>query len=187
MPLVGLTARIQARRRWDLFAEVVAAARAQRPELRFAVLGRPDAGVFERLCRRPLAERGVAEAVAFPGYLAGADYAAALAALDAFLFLVPGSDPTCRALREARLFGLPVVCSDLEPLPELVADGRDGLVRPPAAAPLAEALLSVLEDRAFAARLGEAGRRRALAEAEGAELVRALVALYRDLVAERQP
>lgn len=68
-------------------------------------------------------------------------------------------------LMEAMASGVPAVASDLSGIPELVEDGRTGLLAPPGDAPaLAEALARLAGDPALRARLGAAGRERVLAE-----------------------
>lgn len=62
---------------------------------------------------------------------------------------------------EAMAFGVPVVGSRLEAIPEIVADGETGLLVPPGdPAALAAALSALLSDPARARRMGAAGRAR---------------------------
>ena len=64
-------------------------------------------------------------------------------------------------LLEAMNHGTPVVASEIGGIPDIVADGRSGLLVPPGdVAALANALRRLLEDRALAARLGAGGRER---------------------------
>lgn len=64
---------------------------------------------------------------------------------------------------EAMSFGLPVVASRIEAIPEIVSDGETGLLVPPRdAAALARALSELLADPVRARRMGAAGRARAL-------------------------
>ena len=64
---------------------------------------------------------------------------------------------------EAMLTGLPVVATDIRGPREQVVAGETGLLVPPASiAPLAEALSQLASDPQLRARLGEAGRARAL-------------------------
>lgn len=156
--LVGLTARIQPRRRWDLAWDVVDELGRRLPDVHLCVLGRPDEGVFDRLCREPLAERGITHRVHFLGYRRGPAYRQALQAFDAFLFLVPGSDVTCRALREAMALGLPVVTTDLGRLPEIVTRDATGLRERPEPGALAGALASLHRDAHLRERLGREAR-----------------------------
>ncbi|MFP3941976.1 MAG: glycosyltransferase, partial [Thermoanaerobaculia bacterium] len=63
------------------------------------------------------------------------------------------------ALMEALAAGVPVVASDLSGVPELVEDGRTGLLVPPGdAAALATAVERLVRDPELAARLAAAGR-----------------------------
>lgn len=64
-----------------------------------------------------------------------------------------------QALLEAMALGLPVVASDVGGNPELVSDGRTGLLAGPRDVPAwAEQLRRLLDDPALAGRLGRAGR-----------------------------
>jgi glycosyltransferase involved in cell wall biosynthesis len=64
---------------------------------------------------------------------------------------------------EAMLTGLPVVATDIRGPREQVVDGVSGFLVPPATvAPLAEALGRLVADADLRARMGEAGRQRAL-------------------------
>jgi glycosyltransferase involved in cell wall biosynthesis len=59
----------------------------------------------------------------------------------------------------------PVIAASIGGLGELVSDGETGLlVAPGEAEPFAEAIAELAGDLAWAARMGEAGRRRALAK-----------------------
>ena len=72
-----------------------------------------------------------------------------------------GSEAVSRAALEWMSLGRPVVATRVGCLPELVEDGATGLLVPPGEpAALAAALASLLEDPAFAQRLGRAGRGR---------------------------
>ncbi len=82
------------------------------------------------------------------------------------------------AVLEAMLAGLPVVASDVSSLPELVLDGRTGLLVPPDDPPaLALAVGKALERP----ELGKAGRERARQEFSIARMADRTAALYRDL------
>jgi glycosyltransferase involved in cell wall biosynthesis len=87
---------------------------------------------------------------------------------------------------EAMERGRAVVASRVGGLPSLVADGETGLLVDPGDEDgLTEALLSIGRDPAAAARMGAAGRARALAEFPERRPADELDALYRRLLASR--
>jgi glycosyltransferase involved in cell wall biosynthesis len=98
---------------------------------------------------------GLSDTVQFAGYVRGDDYVALVASFDVKVFLVPGSDGTCRAVREALALGVPVVASRRGMLPELVRDGRTGVLVGEEAGDLAAALEGLAGDRG---RLGQMAR-----------------------------
>ncbi len=77
----------------------------------------------------------------------------------------------------------PVLASDVGGLPELVVDGETGLIVPRCdAAALAAAIVRVAGEPELARRLGEAGRRRALAEFSEERCIERTAELYRPLL-----
>jgi glycosyltransferase involved in cell wall biosynthesis len=87
------------------------------------------------------------------------------------------------AVLEAMFAGLPVVASRVSSLPELVVDGETGiLVAPDDADALAAGIDRVLERPA---RLGAAGRQRAVAQFSTARMADATFALYQEVLAEK--
>jgi glycosyltransferase involved in cell wall biosynthesis len=79
---------------------------------------------------------------------------------------------------EAMMTGLPVVSTDIRGPRELVVEGETGLLVPPMrAAPLAAALTRLSSDAALRARMGEAGRARALDRFAEAKVVARTIAL----------
>ena len=85
-----------------------------------------------------------------------------LKAFDVKVFLVPGSDGTCRAVREAMAMAKPVVVTERGMLPEIVDDGRTGLVCDGSVDAVFAALGQLARDRRLARALGQAGREKAL-------------------------
>jgi glycosyltransferase involved in cell wall biosynthesis len=88
----------------------------------------------------------------------------------------------------AQGFGRPVVATDVGDLADAVGDGVSGLVVPPDDPhALAAAIEQLLGDPEQAARLGAAGRSRALAEASWDDVGERVVAVYEELLASRTP
>jgi glycosyltransferase involved in cell wall biosynthesis len=107
-----------------------------------------------------LAEAGLGERLRLLGYRE--DVAAVLAAAD--IFALPSHfEGLPMSVIEAMLTGLPVVATDIRgPREQVVNDGTGLLVPPMQVPPLARALARLAADPALRARMGEAGRERAL-------------------------
>jgi glycosyltransferase involved in cell wall biosynthesis len=91
------------------------------------------------------------------------DARALMAACDVLVHCSVLDEPFGRVVVEGMAAGRPVVAAATGGVPELVEDGRTGLLVPPGdAAALAAALRRLIEDRVLARRLGEEGRRSAL-------------------------
>ncbi|MDP3722160.1 MAG: glycosyltransferase [Candidatus Omnitrophota bacterium] len=86
-----------------------------------------------------------------------------------------------RSVIEAQAVGRPVVASRVGALPELIEDGRNGLLVPPGHPRLlAEAIERLIRDPALRARCVEAGRRRAEAEWDVERMVDRTLAVYQE-------
>ncbi|RKY19050.1 MAG: hypothetical protein DRQ55_11645 [Planctomycetota bacterium] len=149
---VGVVARVQTHRRFELLLECVRQLAPRCPRLRLVVIGRGTN--IERLLHEPVRAMGLGEVVISPGYLPGDEYVAALAGLDASVFLVPGSDGTCRALREQMAMGLPPVVGPRQPLPDIVEENSSGLVADETVEGLTRGLQRMVEDAGLRQRLG---------------------------------
>jgi glycosyltransferase involved in cell wall biosynthesis len=66
---------------------------------------------------------------------------------------MPGTDPSCRTVREAMAAGLPVIASRIGVLPELVSDGRTGWLADGDPVAFAAALERLMADPAARANL----------------------------------
>jgi glycosyltransferase involved in cell wall biosynthesis len=185
--LVGITARIQPHRRFELLWQVARAVTTAVPEARFVLLGRGNEQDTQALVTGPVQALSLSPFVVLPGYMKDPDYSAALRSLDAFLFLVPGSDGTCRAVREAMAQGLPVVSTQRGILPELLAPVRAGEI-PGAAVPetvdaMAAQLIALLRDPHQRQAWGAAARRRAEIDMNPEAAARATATVYQQVLA----
>jgi glycosyltransferase involved in cell wall biosynthesis len=112
-----------------------------------------------RFAIQPVKDVGLTDNFVFTGYhLHG--YPELLAALDVKVFLVPGTDGSCRAVREAMAMGKPVIVSNRGMLPEIVEDGVSGLVVDDTPENLAYAISALLQDSTVRKKMGEAARKR---------------------------
>ena len=155
----GIVARLQTHRRFEDLWGAVARLRVDRVPFHLIVVGR---GTNQQsVGRNPVRELGLDGLVTFTGYLTGERYATTLAAFDAQLFLVPGSDPTCRALREGMALGVPSIATRRGMLPEIVKEGVTGLFVDQGVESLTDAMHRMAEAPAAARTLGAGARQRA--------------------------
>jgi glycosyltransferase involved in cell wall biosynthesis len=174
--VVGIVARAQRHRRFDLLLEAMRLLAARDPEARLLVIGRGTH--IEETARLPARRLGIADRVIFAGYR-GADYADSLRLCDVVTLLVPGSDGGCRAVLEAAACGIPAVTTRRGALPEIVRDGETGMLVDERAESLASAWAALLGHASQRARMGRAARARAQACFTPARLAEAAEALYR--------
>ena len=106
-------------------------------------------------------KRNLGDEVQFVGHLDHAQLMRVMAAAD--IVVVPSTyEGLSVTAEEALMLGKPVVASRVGGLPEVVEDGRTGLLVPPAdPTALADSLQKLLTDRSLRERLGNHGRGRA--------------------------
>jgi glycosyltransferase involved in cell wall biosynthesis/predicted metal-dependent phosphoesterase TrpH len=171
--LILSVGRLSQEKRLDVLLDAFALVTRELPGARLVLAGDGPA-------RREL-ERTAPAGTSFVGELRGDELAALYASADVFCF--PSTTDTFgQVLLEAGASGLPVVAAEAGGAPELVADGRTGLLVPseqPRA--FAAALLRLAGDPALRARFGAAGREAALARTWPAAIAE-LRAAYRTLL-----
>jgi L-malate glycosyltransferase len=103
-----------------LILESLARALPDSSSLRLLVVGRGTRAA--EVLEAPVKQLGLEHAVVRAGYLKGDEYLDVLAQMDALVYLVPGSDGSCRAALEASAMGIPAIASRRGALPELLGD-----------------------------------------------------------------
>ncbi|HEX2218046.1 MAG TPA: glycosyltransferase family 4 protein [Gemmatimonadales bacterium] len=153
------------------------------PEARLLIAGPGDQSALRAAAR----EAGVADAVIFAGLLDREDLLRVFRSCDVFLMAGREVEATAEGFGivylEAARFGKPVVAGRAGGAPEAVVDGRTGLLvdgRSPAE--VAAAVIRLLEDQTYAARLGEQGRARVLREFDGRRQREQFAALVDELL-----
>lgn len=146
-------------------------------------------GPLEAALREQIAAAGLTTMVALVGAQAQGEVVRGLA--QSTVFVLPcvaeasgGMDNLPTVVLEAMAAALPVISTATGGVPEMVDDGRTGLLVPqhqPAA--LAEALARLLSDRELARSLGAAGRQRAADIFAIEKTVQTLIALFRQFAA----
>ena len=178
--MVAMVAVLRAGKCHDIAAAAVRALLPRFPDLRLLVLGDgPERAAIEA----ELAPAG--EAVAMAGFRD--DVLAVLGEVDVLVHPTR-FDAFPTALLEALATSTPVVATAVGGVPEIVAEGEQGLLipAPPRAEDLAAALGRVLTDREEARRMGERGRRTFEAEFTAARWLERLVPIYERAIARRR-
>ena len=132
----------------DLLADAFLAARARDPRLHLVLAG---GGPEEDRMRARLGR-----AATFLGWLDGDELAATYASADVFLFCST-TDTFGQVVLEAQASGLPVVAAAAGGPAELIEDGRSGLLCPPRAEALGDAVAGLAGSRSTRERLARGG------------------------------
>jgi glycosyltransferase involved in cell wall biosynthesis len=177
VPLVGTVGNLTAKKAHAMFLEAVGLARRTIPSLRAVVVGR---GPLESVLRRRAGELGLQDAVIFAGYREDAPRVAS--AFDVFV-LSSRHEGLPVSLLEAMSTERPVVATSVGGVPEVVRDGREGILVPPGdAAALAAGIARLVGDGELRRRLGSAAGARAAAF-DIRRAVRRQEEVYRSLLA----
>jgi glycosyltransferase involved in cell wall biosynthesis len=145
-PVVGIVARVQKHRNFPLLLEALEQVVREIPALKFLIVGRGTH--IDTVAVQPVKKRGLQKNVIFTGYRKD-DYREVLNLFDCKVFLTPGSDGSCRAVREALACGIPVIATRRGLLAELIKDGETGMLIDERATDLARAMLTLLKDNEF--------------------------------------
>lgn len=159
--VVGVVARVQWHRQFDLLLKSITLVKKQFQGVKLLIIGRGTN--INDIAVDPIKEMDIKDNVIFSGYR-NEDYVDVLDCMDIKMFLVPGSDGSCRAVREAMAMGKPVIASKRGILPELVLDGKTGFVVNETPGDIAEAILRLINNKELRESFGKAARERAVNE-----------------------
>ena len=182
-PIVGIVARFQRYRRTDILLEAFMHLIKDIPEVRLFLVG--HSSQMQQSVIEPMERLGIASHVILAGYRMD-DYIDALACMDVFVLLTPGSDGTARALREAMAMGKPVVVTKKGMLPELVQDGVTGFVVQETPQTIYQALLPLVKDERLRNAIGKTAHETARREFR-LELQAEQVEAFYQKILERAP
>jgi len=158
-PVVGVISRFSREKNVALLLRAFKRVAEEVPEATLHAYGDgPEREDLERLAE----ELGIGAKTTFFGHVPDAGTRCG----DFDVLAVPSSRESFGlAALEAMSCGVPVVATMVGGLPELIIDGETGkLVPPEDERAMADAILALLRDRELSARLGEAGRARAMAD-----------------------
>jgi glycosyltransferase involved in cell wall biosynthesis len=175
-PLIVAVGRLIEQKDHTTLLRAFARVHEQRPDARLAILGW---GRLEDELRAQVSALGLDGAALLLGrvepraWLERADVFAHTSRWEGFGIV----------LLEAMLAGLPVVATRVSAIPEIVQDGRTGILTEPGDhETIAAALTSLLDDPHRRAELGAAGRRRAHEEFSVARMTERTIAVYESVL-----
>ena len=123
--VIGTVGRFQKYRKMDWFLKAAKEIIKRYENVYFLIIGRSSQ--IKETVIEPIKSLGIEEKAILAGYRRE-DYVDTLSCLDIFTILMPGSDGTARALREAMSMEKACVVSDYGMLPEIVDKGRAGII-----------------------------------------------------------
>jgi len=145
--VIGVVSRIRDSRRLDILLNALSALAPTHSQLRLLLVGRGREGAVEAVVEKPAREMKISDRIVMPGYCHGDLLVAAYRAMDILVYPIPGSDKSCRTVREAMAAGIPVIAPAIGFLPELIEDHVTGRLMDPAGESLAGILRELMQDK----------------------------------------
>ncbi|MFH0888727.1 MAG: glycosyltransferase family 4 protein [Planctomycetota bacterium] len=144
--VIGVVARVQRHRRFKIIIEAMRLVVKEMPLVKLVIIGRGTH--YDELVTRPVKELNLGDNVISAGYRSSDDdYFDIINVFDFGIYLVPGSDGSCRAALELMASGKPLIVARRGVLPEIVDDNRSGLVIDDTPENLAQAILRLANDK----------------------------------------
>lgn len=188
-PLVLAVGRFVEKKGFDQLVEACARLAARGVEFRCRIVGESGPaleGVRERIARHGLAQHVQLDGPMTQDALRGLYARARVFALPCQVMDDGDRDGFPNVLAESMAMGVPVVTTAISGIPELIDDGRHGLLVPPRdAGALADALARVLGDDALHARLAAGGRQQICERFDSRRTTVALHELFQAQLADR--
>lgn len=178
-PVGGIVARVQKHRNFSFLLDAIEQVVREIPNFKFLIVGRGTH--IDTVARQPVNRRGLGNTVIFTGYRKD-DYREVLNLFDFKIFLVPGSDGSCRAVREAMACGKPVIAAHRGILPELIRDGETGSLIENQPADLARAMITMIREKDFRLRCSRAARQYAVTILSPERFIKKISAGYESII-----
>ncbi len=186
-PLVGVVGNVQEWKGQMVFVEALAQLVVRIPEIRGVLVGgvhRAGERYFQVL-RERAKELGVSDRLVITGFRA--DVADIVNALDVLVHTSVRPEPFGRVILEGMMSAKPVVAANAGGVPELIEHGKTGLLVPPGqAAPLAEAIATLLGSPNARQAMGKRAKSWAMRRFDVGRHVEEFERLYRSVLEENR-
>ncbi len=157
---LGIVARLQTHRKYQLLLSALHTLVQEGWKLNLIIVGRGTQQ--EEVAFRPVRELGLEEHVIFTGYLNDDNYVSMINTFDIAIYLVPGTDGTCRTVREYMAMGKPVIATNTGVLPELIQHEKEGFIVEDTVESLYHAIRNLCTHTEYRKKLGDNARKKAL-------------------------
>lgn len=181
-PVVGTVTRLHPVKGTEVFLEAARLVCKARPECRFVVAGTGEERLY-RQYKAYIESNGLEEKIALAGFQK--EIHSFLAQLDINV-LASYSESFSYSLLEGGLHALPTIASAVGGLPEMIDDGRSGLLFPAGdSKALAACILRLIDGRQEAAQMGEAFKSDVINRFSDAAMARRHLAIYAQILEDR--
>ena len=178
----GIIARVQTHRRFEVLLEALRIVVNEFPGFKFMIIGRGTH--IEQIALKPSQKMGIRSNLIFTGYK-NEDFVQTLACLNFKVFLMPGTDGSCRAVREAMAMGIPVIAANRGMLPEIVEHEKEGLIIDDTPENIAESILFLIEHPDVLRQMGISARQKAEGRFSPAVNTEEVIRIYKKVLTEK--
>jgi len=179
---IGLIGRISPWKGQHIFIQAAALVNKRFPKARFVIIGAALFGEeqYDKEVRQLPQELGIEHIVEFAGFCK--DINLALSNLDLVVHASTKGEPFGQVIIEGMAAGKPVVATNGGGVPEIVEDGKTGILVPMGdATAMAEAICQILESPGRAREMGRKGRDRVAAHFTMDQTARRVEAVYEEM------
>jgi glycosyltransferase involved in cell wall biosynthesis len=161
--IVAVVARIQRHRRFEIILAVLENLVKEFPNLKLLVIGRGT--LQDEILTKPAEQKGLKDNIIhIMQRVHDRDYVEYLSVINFGIFLVPGSDGSCRAVLEMMSLSKPVIVSKIGILPEIIDNEVNGLVIDDTSDNLAEAIKNLVTNQDNRIKYGLSARTKAISD-----------------------
>ena len=179
----GIVARVQKHRRFEVILDAMQMVMREVPFFKLMVIGRGTR--IQEIAVKPSQNMGIRTNMIFTGYKKE-DYAETLSCMNFKVFLMPGTDGACRAVREAMALKIPVIAARRGMLPEIIQHEVDGLIIDDTPENLYNAILYMIENPDHRLRMGENAFRKAQLHFNPVAQARKVEDIYRQVLERKK-
>ena len=181
---IGLIGRISPWKGQHVFLRAAALVHRHFPNAQFVIIGSALFGEdkYEAEVRQLPSELGIDHVVSFSGFVS--DIPNAIADLDLVVHASTSGEPFGQVIIEGMAMGKPVVATNGGGVPEIVEDGKTGILVPMGdAAAMADAICEIADDPVRARAMGRLGKKRVEERFTLEQVARKIEAVYEFLCA----